>query len=399
MHEEKVTQSNHYSTVNKQDNSDLIITDVREDDAGIYICQINTEPLRNKIFRLFVHRPPWNLTSNLNRRRFEAKLGAQVGLTCSAKGNPKPKITWKRGDKKRLRIIDKRNPFKQVYHKHGETLKLYNVRREDAGEIMCIANNGILPIISRQFKLIVTYMPKVELDVRLGNVHSSTEDHGDPGKPVFIVKCLIDASPIATYDLSIEGISVPTTGTEDRRGRTIVRYVTADRSYFGKQVKCSATNKLGNAIEYAKIPDSFPPGLNGAIQESSEEGYYDSTNQQGGKEEGYYDPTHNVNGCSSSECRTKVTIEQENLGDEYSRRESETNHFWGQRSPEYQTNLYDKTKGMGDSIEDGNSRIDYPNYPTFDSSGTPSTCVVYQGKYAASLLCYIFVLNKLLKLF
>ena len=49
MHEEKVTQSNHYSTVNKQDNSDLIITDVREDDAGIYICQINTEPLRNKV--------------------------------------------------------------------------------------------------------------------------------------------------------------------------------------------------------------------------------------------------------------------------------------------------------------------------------------------------------------
>ena len=54
---------------------------------------------------------------------------------------------------------------------------------------------------------IVVDMPKVELDVRLGNVHSSTEDHGDPGKPVFIVKCLIDASPIKTYDLSIEGIS------------------------------------------------------------------------------------------------------------------------------------------------------------------------------------------------
>ena len=49
MHEEKVTQSNHYSTDNKQDNSDLIITEVREDDAGIYICQINTEPLRNKV--------------------------------------------------------------------------------------------------------------------------------------------------------------------------------------------------------------------------------------------------------------------------------------------------------------------------------------------------------------
>ena len=43
-----------------------------------------------------------------------------------------------------------------VSYKHGETLKLYNIRREDAGEIMCIANNSFLPIISRQFKLVVT---------------------------------------------------------------------------------------------------------------------------------------------------------------------------------------------------------------------------------------------------
>ena len=43
-----------------------------------------------------------------------------------------------------------------VYHKHGETLKLFDVRREDAGEIMCIANNSISPTISRQFKLVIT---------------------------------------------------------------------------------------------------------------------------------------------------------------------------------------------------------------------------------------------------
>ena len=49
MHEQKVTQSNHYSSENKRDNSDLIITDIKEDDAGIYICQINTEPIRNKV--------------------------------------------------------------------------------------------------------------------------------------------------------------------------------------------------------------------------------------------------------------------------------------------------------------------------------------------------------------
>ena len=66
-----------------------------------------------QIFRLFVHRPPWNLTSNVSGRQLEAKVGSQVVLTCSAKGNPKPKITWKRLDNKKLRIIDKRQSLRQ----------------------------------------------------------------------------------------------------------------------------------------------------------------------------------------------------------------------------------------------------------------------------------------------
>ena len=40
----------------------------------------------------------------------------------------------------------------------------------------------------------------------------------------------------------------------DGRGRTILMYSTKDINDFGKQVKCSAMNNLGNAIEYAKIP-------------------------------------------------------------------------------------------------------------------------------------------------
>ena len=50
-------------------------------------------------------------------------------------------------------------------------------------------------------------MPKVELDVSLGKVQSSTEGYGGSGKPMFILKCLIDAIPIKSFELSIEGIS------------------------------------------------------------------------------------------------------------------------------------------------------------------------------------------------
>ena len=57
---------------------------------------------------MFVQRPPWNLTSNLKQRKFETKLGKPFGLSCTAKGKPKPKITWKRRDNKLLRIVDKK---------------------------------------------------------------------------------------------------------------------------------------------------------------------------------------------------------------------------------------------------------------------------------------------------
>ena len=140
-----------------------------------------------QIFRLFVLRSPWDITTN-KPQKFGTRLGKPVGLTCSAKGNPKPKITWKRKDNKRFRIIDKKTaPYKlgktiityntlqpsyklcqcaciipftylffSAFQKHGETIKLYNVRKEDAGPIMCIANNTISPIIMRELQLVVT---------------------------------------------------------------------------------------------------------------------------------------------------------------------------------------------------------------------------------------------------
>ena len=49
MQDKTVTQSSHYSLENKRDSSDLIITNIKEDDAGIYICQINSEPMRNHV--------------------------------------------------------------------------------------------------------------------------------------------------------------------------------------------------------------------------------------------------------------------------------------------------------------------------------------------------------------
>ena len=50
------------------------------------------------------------------------------------------------------------------------------------------------------------------------------------------------------------GKPIPHTQKKDRRDRLILKYSTSDKSHLGKQVKCSAKNHLGNAIDYAEIP-------------------------------------------------------------------------------------------------------------------------------------------------
>ena len=50
-------------------------------------------------------------------------------------------------------------------------------------------------------------MPKVELEVNLGKIQTPTPNfEGSYSNPVFIIKCLIDASPLESYELSIEGM-------------------------------------------------------------------------------------------------------------------------------------------------------------------------------------------------
>jgi len=389
MQDNKVTQSSHYSLENKRDSSDLLITNITETDAGVYICQINTEPTRNHIFRLVVQRPPWNLTSNLRQRKFETKLGNPVGLTCSAKGKPKPKITWKRRDNKPLRILDKEKNFRLVYSKHGETLKLYNVRREDAGEIMCIANNSYLPIISRQFKLVVTYKPAVEIGVTLAKRRNSATGYNGFDQPVFIIKCMIDAIPMQFYNLTIEGKPIPHTQKKDRRDRLILKYSTNEKSHLGKQVKCSAKNHLGNAVNYAEIPDSFPPGNNNAVKVEAGNDYYGAQ-----KESGYYKSNGDANDCSNPGCRTMVTIKEEGGRDVTNQREAQSNPSWdypNERSPEYKTNIYNNNRRKS-KYESDDELIEFDDYEAYGSMGT-----TFKEPYKQTIiLCYLLLIDGLL---
>lgn len=75
MHDQKVTQSERYALENNRDSSDLVIRNISESDAGIYICQLNTEPTQNHVKR---HKEMFSDTQNCNH-----KLTKFVELICA----------------------------------------------------------------------------------------------------------------------------------------------------------------------------------------------------------------------------------------------------------------------------------------------------------------------------
>ena len=53
-HDELVTQSKRYAIENKEQESvDLMITDIGTEDNGTYICQINSNPMKNLVRHLY----------------------------------------------------------------------------------------------------------------------------------------------------------------------------------------------------------------------------------------------------------------------------------------------------------------------------------------------------------
>ena len=115
------------------------------------------------------------------------------------------------------------------------------------------------------------------------------------------------------------GLPIHHTERVDRRDRLHLKFITNNKHHFGKQIKCSAKNHLGNAVDYAEIPgnniskyrvfyqlyyffgifiiphyklqnnlipslESFPPGMTTSINEETDPDFYGAQ-----KENDFYD--------------------------------------------------------------------------------------------------------------
>ncbi|KAM6973745.1 contactin-5 [Aplochiton taeniatus] len=114
-------------------NGELIIQKVHQADSGMYQCvAVNkySAIYSNAELKILASAPVFNP----NPVRVIATLGKDASLECRPRASPKPRITWRRGDR---RI----QPNKRIMLLRNNTLRIVNSSRADEGNYVCRAEN------------------------------------------------------------------------------------------------------------------------------------------------------------------------------------------------------------------------------------------------------------------
>ncbi|XP_050436050.1 neurotrimin-like [Adelges cooleyi] len=140
----------------------LHIRNVRPSDRGFYMCQINTDPMKNQIAYLDVVVPP-DILDYPTSSDMVVHEGSNVSLQCAATGYPNPTITWRREDNKNISLSN----MLTVAVVESSTLTFQRVTRQQMGSYLCIASNGVPPTVSKRITLIVHFAPMVWIQNQL----------------------------------------------------------------------------------------------------------------------------------------------------------------------------------------------------------------------------------------
>ena len=160
VHTHMVTNNPRISvTHNGHDSWTLKINNLRQNDSGLYACQINTEPMTTQVGALNVGHPPDIIIGpNTSNDTIVAK-GDSITLKCEVEGYPEPTVTWSREDPT---PIVQRNPQGKITQtlsapqkiSEGNELKLEDLTKPDVGAYLCYARNGIPPSVSKRIRVL-----------------------------------------------------------------------------------------------------------------------------------------------------------------------------------------------------------------------------------------------------
>ncbi|XP_066949759.1 lachesin-like [Macrobrachium rosenbergii] len=232
----------------------LHISRVNSTDAGTYMCQVNTIIAKSQFGVLTVVVPP-NIIDSDTSGDVMAQEGANINLTCNASGTPQPSITWRREDNIKINI----NKTLQVAEHNGVHLHLERISRMDMAAYLCIASNGVPPIVSKRIQVSVEFPPMMSIPHQLV---------GAPLGYSITMECTIEAHPPPLTYWTLGQSAMLHQGRKYHITNTIgeVPYrthmkltVKSLRPEDYGSYKCVAKNSRGDTEGLIKLYETHPP--------------------------------------------------------------------------------------------------------------------------------------------
>ncbi|KAM6169148.1 muscle, skeletal receptor tyrosine-protein kinase isoform 5-T5 [Rhynchocyon petersi] len=223
----------------------LTILSVEDSDDGIYCCIANNGvggavescgALQVKM-KPKITRPPINV---------KIIEGLKAVLPCTTMGNPKPSVSWIKGDtalkeNSRIAVLE------------SGSLRIHNVQKEDAGHYRCVARNSLGTAYSKLVKLEVEEESEPEQDAKVfARILRSPESHNVTFGSFVTLRCTATGIPVPTITWIENGNAVSSGSIQESvKDRVIDSRLQLFTTKPGLYT-CIATNKHGEKFSTAK---------------------------------------------------------------------------------------------------------------------------------------------------
>ncbi|XP_040860487.1 muscle, skeletal receptor tyrosine-protein kinase isoform X2 [Ochotona curzoniae] len=223
----------------------LTILSVEDSDDGIYCCTANNGVggAAESCGALQVKMKPKITRPPINVKIIE---GLKAVLPCTTMGNPKPSVSWIKGDNalrenSRIAVLE------------SGSLRIHNVQKEDAGQYRCVAKNSLGTAYSKLVKLEVEEESEPDQDMKVfARILRAPESHNATFGSLVTLRCTATGIPVPTITWMENGNAVSSGSIQESVKDRVIDsrlqlFITKPGLYT-----CIATNKHGEKFSTAK---------------------------------------------------------------------------------------------------------------------------------------------------